>query len=263
MTKVFVDNDEVFRHYVGMSIAVLLLFAAVAQQPTFEVASVKLSPIAPGDHECRGTFELTPERLTIHNYPLMGILARAYDASPRQFVNAEKFPVRACYDIDAKAPAPTTRAEMMRMLQNLLGERCKLALHREKKEVSGYALLLASGGPKLQEHTGPGPDCAARHAPNGEFSFQNCSLDFFATVGIADFLGAFVTNETGLTATYDFQILFGWERPGPPGQPPIAINPGAPSVPAALQKQLGLRLEAKKITVDFIAIDAFQPPSAN
>ena len=55
------------------------------------------------------------------------------------------------YDIVAKLPRGATKAEFMVMLQNLLAERFKLTLHREKKDLPMYALVVGKNGPKLKE----------------------------------------------------------------------------------------------------------------
>ncbi len=56
------------------------------------------------------------------------------------------------FTINAKAERPAS-LEVMRgpMMQALLEDRFKLKIHREKKEVHGYRLMVAKGGPKLQD----------------------------------------------------------------------------------------------------------------
>src|SRR5262249_9487472 len=57
------------------------------------------------------------------------------------------------WDIVAKIPDGATAAQAPQMLQALLVERFKLVLHRDTKEQSVMALVVGSGGPKLQETT--------------------------------------------------------------------------------------------------------------
>ena len=92
---------------------------------------------------------------------------------------------------------------------------------------------------------------------------------------LAEFLwvpaGRFVVDKTGLTGnfefTVDFQPDFGGLRGGgpptpPPGAPPLPpVDPDAPSVFAALQEQLGLKLEAKRGAVDTLVIKSAEMPS--
>jgi uncharacterized protein (TIGR03435 family) len=49
------------------------------------------------------------------------------------------------------------------MLQNLLAERFKMTVHREKKEAQVYELTVAKGGPKMTESV---EDLAAKDAPD-------------------------------------------------------------------------------------------------
>ena len=53
------------------------------------------------------------------------------------------------YDIFAKAAGPASDSQMKPMLQTLLADRFKLALHREKKELQVYALVQGKNPPKL------------------------------------------------------------------------------------------------------------------
>src|SRR5258706_10138478 len=95
-----------------------------------------------------------------------------------------------------------------------------------------------------------------------------------------------VTDGTGLKGKYDYTLSFapeGGMRPvmigggGPPPPPPPgmgaagaggpAINPGdsdGPTLIAAVQQQLGLKLESKKGTVEILVVDhAEKTPTEN
>lgn len=54
------------------------------------------------------------------------------------------------FDILAQAPDGSAHRHLSPMLQALLGDRFKLALHREIRETTMYALALAKNGPKLE-----------------------------------------------------------------------------------------------------------------
>jgi uncharacterized protein (TIGR03435 family) len=83
-------------------------------------------------------------------------------------------------------------------------------------------------------------------------------------------LGRPVLDETGLSGAYDLTLSYmpdaggrglpaGAPPPGAPDLPPI--DPNAPSLPTALQEQLGLKLEAAKGPVEMIVIDSIEPPT--
>jgi uncharacterized protein (TIGR03435 family) len=54
------------------------------------------------------------------------------------------------YDVAAKGAPGASRAQLQAMMQALLAERFKLRTHRERKEMSYYALVTAKNGPKIQ-----------------------------------------------------------------------------------------------------------------
>ena len=81
-------------------------------------------------------------------------------------------------------------------------------------------------------------------------------------------MGRPVIDKTGLTGLYDFSLKYAPElgrNAGPlgqlPGAPPPPIDPDAPSLPAALQEQLGLKLEGARGPVEIVVIDKFEKPT--
>jgi uncharacterized protein (TIGR03435 family) len=234
---------------------------------SFEVGSVKASTTG----AVGGTFEIAPERLSIRNADIGHVIMRAYSISERQFASVGKWlPIlTGRYDIDAKAPHSVSRADMMRMLRSLLAERFQLAMHRETKEVSGYALVVDKDGPKLREHVGNGAECTYVLTQKGElreFQFRNCSMQSFAAEPLGPWVREIVADQTGLKANYDFEFLASWDLPANPmegGSEARVFNPGAPSIFTAVKQQLGLRLQPQKINVEMLSIDHLERPSEN
>jgi uncharacterized protein (TIGR03435 family) len=141
----------------------------------------------------------------------------------------------------------------MRMLRQLLNERFHLAFHRERKEMLIYALTVAKGGPKLKEATsvpggaeGPPPlifvlspegvSLSGRYVPMAEFAsvFQRAALD------------RPVVDQTGLTGRYDFDLQFTQDESLFGGALKAPDVPTKPDLFAAMQQQLGLKLEATR-----------------
>jgi uncharacterized protein (TIGR03435 family) len=252
-----------------ITVAAHLIFCArdgESQQRSFEVASVKASQ---GDG--RDLFEISPggDRLTIRNTFLGVILMKALNFDEPQFTMPTSPLLRDRFDIEAKVDGSASRSEMMLMLQRLLTERFKLAFHRESKEVPGYALVPAKGGPKLRTASGQsGDECKHRTGADMRLIFENCPMsDLVGGYVLYSMLGRrFVADETGLTGKYDFELAASWELPPNPreGSPaPRIVNPGAPSIFTALEQQLGLKLQAKRIAIDFVTIDHVERPSEN
>src|SRR5215469_4730848 len=111
---------------------------------TFEVASVKRSQ--PGG---RGTSVGTdPGRLTIRNATLKFCIGWSYGVKDYQisgpgWLDSEHF------DIVAKAERGALEGRLRLMLQAVLTDRFKLALHRETKELPVYALTVVKEGAKI------------------------------------------------------------------------------------------------------------------
>ena len=146
------------RAIMGAGLVVFTSCAALAQtaenSPSFEVASVK--PAAPITGNMirvgmrGGPGSPDPGQITYSNVTVKNVLMNAYGVKGFQitgpgWLDSER------YDIVAKVPRGATKAEFMAMLQNLLAERFKLTLHREKKDLPMYALVVGKNGPKMKE----------------------------------------------------------------------------------------------------------------
>ena len=190
------------------------------------------------------------------------------------------------FDIQAKAPvASPTKDQMRLMMQALLAERFKLALHFETKESAVLALVLVKTeklGPKLLPHA-EGPPCDA--APSPDVFPPKCSAMMMTMSpgrmqkgGSRDTtmtliagalpsmgrLGRPVIDRTGLSGRFDFTIEWSPETNGIPPQPgePVPDTQG-PSFQAALREQLGLKLESTKAPLQVLVIDQLERPSQN
>jgi hypothetical protein len=147
------------RAIMGAGLVVFACCAALAQ--TFEVASVKPAAPITGNRIMvmmrGGPGTPDPGQITYTNVSLQNVLINAYGVKGFQisgpgWLDSER------YDIVAKVPRGATKEQFMGMLQNLLAERFKLTLHREKKDLPMYALVVGKNGPKLKESVdGPAP----------------------------------------------------------------------------------------------------------
>src|SRR5215471_17926969 len=125
------------------------LFGQTGTPPKrFEVASVKPSmsvtvssnrTVAPGG------------RLTVTNATLKSLIQWSYGLPAFQISGGPGWLDSDRFDIEAKPEGSATQQDVMQMLQILLAERFKFAVHRETKEVAVYALVLVRSGPKLRE----------------------------------------------------------------------------------------------------------------
>jgi uncharacterized protein (TIGR03435 family) len=245
---------------------------------SFEVASVRrnMSGSLIVNHTIEGN------RYTGTNLSVKDLLTAVYAPLPRarivggpNWINTDRF------DIIATAENVPTHLEAMQMVRSLLVERFQLVVHSEARLSDVYDLVVAKSaaelGPMLRP---PAPDCAVA-APD----WNKCLRAVYA----GKLLGAGVTiddlaymlepfteqrtvrNRTGLTGRYDVQLTWTPDRLGPlpPNAPEAvirareAIDPNGPALSTALQEQLGLKLEARKDTVDVVVIDRLEHPAEN
>lgn len=245
-----------------MTVRTLIGVAAIASgtlfaQQAFDVASVK--PAGPAN---RGAdFRIYPGgRLRITNLNLDVIVREAYAVKHYQIAGGPAWLKTDDFDIDAKAEGDPSRPQMMAMLQTLLADRFKLKVHRETQEGNVYALVAAKGGPKLTASTaGESYVRLYRNTPIDQVGVDYTIAGQKATVAlIAERLGDMelgrpVLDRTGIKGEFDFKLRYA-----------IDDNPDTgPSIFAAIQEQLGLKLEAAKGPVEILVIDKAEKPSGN
>ena len=184
------------------------------------------------------------------------------------------------YAIEAIADDPTTATieELRQMLRTFLTERFNLKSHRETRQVKGYALVVGKNGPRLKEvKSGYDP-------PRASFD-ETLRRSIKGTSTLTDLLDALlpsvfgpVVNKTGLKGVYQYEFFAPLPPPPPPPAPtqdaqtgrtvPNVIGTPQPvadpsTLTAALEAQLGLRLQTDSVAVEMIVIDQAERPSPN
>ena len=253
----------------------------------FEVASVK--PSKPEDRRMGMQF-LPGGRLLVTNIPLRAIIAVAYNVpfQSSRLIGGPGWIGSERYDIEAKAEkdaiprglASEARKQKMRlMLQALLAERFKLAVRRDTKEMTVYAVVTAKDGPKLERARVGEKDCPEDRTSDGfachEFiGGQGRGLHGQA-VDMSD-LALYVENwaERPVIDRTGIQGLFHIEtRPWTtlrPGPPPAAGAKGEDGSDLAdlptlftVFADLGLKLETQKAPVEIFEITRVEKPAQN
>ena len=222
-----------------------------APQSEFEVVSIhRANPHRINDQENgRGLFSMSSfptNRLTINNSPLAFLVQIAYNIDSQEHLSAMPSWMESQeYDFSAKADGDQqlTLEQMRPLLQHLLEQRFHLASHQEIKFMSGFALVLAKGGSKLQSSTGDGKPFA-QLLPN-RIDVKHMDGEHIAGV-LAHRAGQPIVDETGLVGNYDFRLSFASLDDATSNLPDFFI---------ALQQQLGLKLESRRVPVDFLVID--------
>jgi uncharacterized protein (TIGR03435 family) len=221
--------------------------AFAADAPSFESASVK--PAVNGttrEGRPQGSIKATPGYVVVSNSTLSECIQWAYSLSSYQ-VSGPSWIDSERYDISARAASPAPEAQLRLMLRPLLSERFRLEFHRETKTLPGYALLVAQGGPKLRESTAGGePDMKMNRSI---VVAQAMPMEHFVTLLMRSGRGP-VVDLTGLVGRYDF--TFDLAKYVTPDTPPDDMFT---ALCQALQQELGLRVEARKLTLEVLVLD--------
>ena len=225
-----------------------------AAPPAFEVASIK-----PSDPASSMAIHRSGQHIAFTKASLLYLITWAYDMHDDRIYGKPGWLDSVQYDIVANAPAdwklepvPGKLSPLQVMMQTLLAERFKLAVHRETKRFPIYALVVAKGGPKFQLRDPPEEYGQNPFAGTGRGRIVGTEIDanMLANV-LSQRAGRTVEDQTGLKGAFDCKLE--WEPEAPPGD--NAAPRTGPSLFTAIQEQLGLKLEPLRGEVEVLVID--------
>jgi uncharacterized protein (TIGR03435 family) len=273
---------------------------AAGSKQTFEVVSIKQNksglqpghmptsniPLGDGDG-----YSPTGGLFSTNNFPLISYMGFAYKLTPSQIglLELPKWAAAERFDIEARANGNPTKDQYRLMMQSLLADRFKLAVHFETRQTPVLELVLVKPGktgPQLRPHLDD-PPCAAASAsssatvaggfptPCGEFiplqastsgrqsmGARNLTWGQFANLlGLMGRLDRPVLDKTGLAGNFDFVLEWTPQpnRPAPDFQP----DESGPTFLEAVQDQLGLKLESQTRLMEILVLDHVEEPSSN
>jgi len=237
------------------------------------------------------------------NFPLVTYILFAYKITPAQeqffFSQLPKWVTTERFDIRARAEGNPTKDQMRLMMQALLADRFRLAVHYETRRVPVFALLVDQPGklgPLLQKRSDDSPCPTTPTVPSPFPSpppavppqaldsrfpdtcggmlpmipsapgrlrggARNVSMDFIASSLTG---GGSGVERTGLTGRFDFAMEFAPQYgAGLPPNSNFQRDPTGPTFIEALKEELGLRLEPQTGEVDLFIIDYVEQLPAN
>jgi uncharacterized protein (TIGR03435 family) len=186
-----------------------------------------------------------------------GIVSEAQIAGPDWIKSRD---VR--FDIVAKTGGDVSRDQALLMMRSLLDERLKLSLHHEPREMSFLGLVVAKNGLKLAPAKMGTPPSQIPPQIAGRLLHPQMPMAMLATL-LSRFERQIVIDMTGLTGPFSIDLQWTPDslrnRVSQDGAAPLVngqpVNVDGPSLPTALQEQLGLRLESRKGPVDVLVVD--------
>lgn len=162
-----------------------------------------------------------------------------------KWIDADRF------DINARSAGGEGDEKLFEMLQTLLADRFQLAFHREQKTAPAYALVVAKSGLKIKPVEGA--TGSTSKSGKGMLMAQGVSMAKLAD-RLSRYVGAPVADMTEAPGVYDFKLE--WSVEGDANDVQSALF-------AALQSELGLKLESRKVPVEVIVVDRAEKPSEN
>ena len=277
------------------AVVVLATPCARAQAPEqkveFEVASVKPFSIAQTDGPITLGAKFDRAQVRLVGLTMRDLLGMAYRVKPYQ-INGPDWMATERYYITAKMPSGVSPEKMPEMVQSLLNDRFGLRIHREKKEMPVYALLVGKPPLKLKDSvvdpaappptavqvtgTGSAQGIAVNMGNGSSYTFGGGKFDAkkFTAAAMAAVLERFtdrpMVDLTELKGTYDFEFAVTPEETQtlmiraaiaagvqlPPQALQLADNGGNPLEGAV--EQLGLKLDSRRMPVEIIIIDQVQ-----
>ena len=181
------------------------------------------------------------------NSTLRTLVRTAFDVQDYQVTGGPDWTDRLRFDVEARHQGNVARAEVLHMLQGLLVDRFQLVTRREVRDAATYDLVRVVGARPLT----PTPDSTPATVRPGSYSGRRSLAQLAQYLG--GIVGRPVADRTGLAGIYELQLTFAADL----------RDTDKPSIFAALQEQLGLRLEPSRRPVDTVVIERASLPEAD
>ena len=276
---------------VAWSILALLAFGQNAEPPQFLAADVHVS--ARTQNQGMRPPSTRGERYEVKNATMVDLIALAYSSNSTKILGGPSWLEMDRFDVIAKQPPQTSADTQKLMLQSLLKERFKLVVREETQPLPINVLTV---GKKLQlkeadgsGETGCKPQSSAAPAGTGDntlrvqfstnggapvqltllngmikYKCRNMTMAAFVDA-LRGMLGANlgvnpVLDQTGLSGKWNFDLRYTLGLITPFG----AQSGERITISDAIDKQLGLKLEAKPVPTAVLVVESVnQKPSGN
>ena len=241
---------------------------ALAQSPAgpaFEVADVHPSP-ARLKPAVRGGL-VPPDHYQLRDATMVDLISTAYSVDPSSISTSAPWVEFDRFDIYAKAPGKTSDVDAKLMLRSLLADRFKLVATTSTKPLPA-CVLSAGKTPKLKQAAAIAEPGGCNFQPPAKgappvanmitFACRNVTMqafvDFLHDVA-SPYLTRPVVDATGLKGAWDFDIKWSYQIPK---------DTDGVTIFQAVDKQLGLKLEAKSAPLPVVAVQSVdEKPTPN
>jgi uncharacterized protein (TIGR03435 family) len=216
---------------------------------------------------------LSADRYELRNATVADLIRTAWAVSADDVVGGPEWLDTDRFDVIARAPVDSSPERRRALLQELLRDRFGLVTHNRPAAVPAYIISLGSrsqlrpgkaaavSGCDLKQNSSTAPGMPR---PPVTLVCENVTIDAFARV-LSDLreasgylLGYAVLDRTGLRGTWTFSLT--WTPRNAWHADPVAAD-GA-TIFAAIDRQLGLKLQLKSAPVVVVVVDSVRKPTA-
>jgi len=235
------------RNLVIASLTVLASFNAPAQvadaNAAFETASIKPNNSGSGT----ANSSVSNGEVILRNVPLRDCIELAYNVNDARITGPDWLATER-FDILAKPPSGSPHDHYRPMMQALLKDRFKLAVHFESKMLPAFALVVGKGGPKMEKGESGGPQV---NGGNTHITGKGMSMAQLAD-NLAGHVDRPIIDKTGLEGVFNLNLEWSLDEPAKTSD---SAAPAKPSIFTAIQEQLGLRLDSQRLPVEIVVVD--------
>lgn len=251
------------------------LLSASAQTTSvdaFDAISIKPNRSLSGHR----SIDSSSARYSATNTDLAILIMRAYNiASPMQLEGMPDWTKTERFDIEARRSEESV-AQLQKLnreqqaqasreqLRHMLVERFSLLVHEEQKEIPGYALVQVKSGSKLAPLNDDGKHGGiSRVGTEITGTSANMARLCGELLSTEELAGPPIMDSTGLTNRYNFTLKWTEQGDASLSSSAVGLEGSGPSLFTALQEQLGLKLEPRKVLSRVIVVDRLDHPAEN
>lgn len=248
--------------------------APPASAAHFELADVHSSPFA--NQPNTDVEYLSSGRFLARQATMVNLVAFAWKVEDNQVLRGPSWLDFDRFDLNARAPRGTSEDSFRLMLRALLADRFALTVHSDSKVMPAFVLTVAKGGPRMkpaktEDDNAESHGCHSPPQPEGQpnqpairYNVLSCHGIPISELGddLRNWAGSYITapvvDQTGLKGSYDFEIK--WTGRGQ------LARAGADGISMfdAVEKQLGLKLEARPAPLPVVFVDSVnEKPTPN
>ena len=248
----------------------ILTFPIIGQSPATPLPAFEVADVHPSPKRLHAQIQggsIHGDRYYLRNATMIDLISATYKVDPNSIFGGPAWLAFDRFDILAKTPPATSAENARSMVRTLLADRFKLIVSTGARPLPAFVLSAgktprlkpaAAGEPGNCDYQQPPKDAPPATTSNIRFSCHNVTMqnfaDFLRDVA-SPYLPRPVVDQTGLRGGWDFDIAWTYQIPK---------DTDGVTIFAAVDKQLGLKLEQKTAPLPVVVVESVnETPTPN